>query len=362
MRFSDWLYLLRENRFRVAPASLYAAGVTTLFTLLSSGLSVYQRLFFGRRINNTVIRHAPIFIIGHWRTGTTFLHELLALDEQHTYLNNYGCVAPHHFLRSERYVGRFSQRLMLRRRMMDSMAIGWDRPQEDEYALCNLGVPSVYRAVAFPSALCRYQRHLDLESLEPADVERWKRTFLRLLQELTLREPKRLVLKSPPHAYRIKLLLEMFPDARFVHMVRNPYAVFASTMHMWMSMFETQSLDTADGVRLEEFVFENFARMHQRLEATRHLVAPERFYEMRYDSLVADPFTAIQQLYEALQLDSFNDRYRARLSTHLAAVADYQPNTYTLTAELRAKINRRWSAYFRKYGYEMEQPTRKYDR
>src|SRR5687768_18104609 len=43
----------------------------------------------------------------------------------------------------------------------------------------------------------------------------------------------RSILKSPPHTCRVPTLLRLFPDARFVHIVRDPYAVYPSTLHLW---------------------------------------------------------------------------------------------------------------------------------
>ena len=37
-----------------------------------------------------------------------------------------------------------------------------------------------------------------------------------------VRSPKRIVLKSPAHTARVRVLLELFPKARFVHIIRDP--------------------------------------------------------------------------------------------------------------------------------------------
>src|SRR5262249_55673566 len=178
------------------------------------------------RVARTPIRHAPIFIIGHWRTGTTLLHEFLIRDPRHTYPNTYECFDPNHFLLSEAFFLRWMRFLMPSRRPMDNMAAGYERPQEDEFALCMLGQPSPYLTIAFPNRPPQYGEYLDLQGLPPGAVSRWQRAFLRFLQHLTFKDPRRLILKSPPHSCRIPVLLELFPDARFVHIVRDPYVVF----------------------------------------------------------------------------------------------------------------------------------------
>ena len=56
--------------------------------LIHSILGAIQKLVYGRRIRRTTLR-PPIFILGHWRTGTTLLHELLSLDPRHGYPTSY---------------------------------------------------------------------------------------------------------------------------------------------------------------------------------------------------------------------------------------------------------------------------------
>ena len=158
-------------------------------------------------------------MIGHWRSGTTLLHELLVLDSRHTYADTYDCFAPNHFLVSSWLIRPTLGLLMPARRPVDNMAAGWDHPQEDEFALCNMGVPSPYLTAAFPNCPSQYPEYLDLRDVPPAAVQRWKDSLRWFLTCLTVRRPKRIVLKSPAHTCRIKVLLEMFPNAKFVHIV-----------------------------------------------------------------------------------------------------------------------------------------------
>src|SRR5262249_41814302 len=159
----------------------------------------------------------------------------------------------------------------------------------------------------FPNRPPQYQEYLDLTGLPAEAVESWKRVLRTFLQHLTYRNPKRLVLKSPPHMARIKVLLEVFPDARFVHILRRPPVVFPSTMNLWKSLYRTHGLQTPTFDGLEEQVFQTFARMYERLEADRKLVAPERFYELRYEELVRDSMGEMQKIYEHLELGEFEE-------------------------------------------------------
>jgi hypothetical protein len=350
--FTAWLRLLARNRFALGWQYWYIAVIVTFVSFGHTLLRALERVIYGRRIARTRITEAPLFIIGHWRTGTTLLHELLILDPRHTFPNTYQCLVPNHFLLTERLFTRWLWFLMPSRRPMDNMPAGWEHPQEDEFALCMLGQPSPYLTIAFPNRPPQHPEYLDLMGLSPRALAAWKRTFLGFLRRLTVKDPRRLILKSPPHTCRIQVLLELFPDARFVHIVRNPYTLFPSTVNLWKTLHQTHGLQKPTFRGLEEYVFTTFQRIYAGVERGRQLVDPSRFYELRYEDLVQDPVGQMRALYAHLGLGGF-DSYLPRLEAYLAGNAGYQPNRYTqLAPELRAEITRRWENVIRRYGYE----------
>jgi hypothetical protein len=348
--FTTWLRLVARNRGCVGWRQLYVAPFATAMSAVNSVLGGVQRLLYGRRIRNTVLDHPPVFIIGHWRTGTTLLHELMVQDPRHTFPTSHHCFVPSHLLLSEWLMTKYLWFLAPTRRPMDNMAVGWNSPQEDEFALCLLGQPSPYLTIAFPNRGFVYPEYLDLEGLSPRALERWKATLLRFLQTLTYRDGRRLVLKSPPHTCRIRVLQELFPGAIFIHIVRNPYVVFPSTVNLWKSLYRKHGLQTPTYAGLEDHVFSTFERMYARLEATRGLVAPERFYELRYEDLVREPVAEMQAMYDHLNLGGW-DEVRPRLERYLDSVAGYETNRYELTPAQRAEIGRRWGPVIDRYGY-----------
>jgi hypothetical protein len=350
--FFAWARLLVRNRLAVDPRHLYIAFIITIVSLVHTVLRLIQEAFYGDRIRRTVIREDPIFIIGHWRTGTTLLHELLILDDRHSYPTTYECLEPNHFLLTEKLFTRLFRFLMPSRRPMDNMAAGWDRPQEDEFALCMLGEPSPYLTIAFPNHPPQDTEYFDLEGVSAQARERWKRSFYSFLQRITLRNPKRLVLKSPTHTCRVKTLLELFRDARFVHIVRDPYVVFPSTMNLWKSLYTTHGLQKPRFEWLQEYVLRCFTLLYRKLDEARPQVPLGRFHEIRYEDLVRDPLGEMELLYERLDLDNF-EQVRPRIEEYLTRNAGYQTNRYdTIAPDLRQEITRRWGDIIHRYGYE----------
>ena len=353
MCFSAWLKLAARNGLHVSPKHAYMPVVITFVSLAHSILRQVERLIHGRRISRTEIREAPIFIVGHWRTGTTLLHELLVLDPRFTFPTTYECLDPNHFLLTEGLFRRWAGFLMPSKRPMDNMASGWDRPQEDEFALCMLGQRSPYLTIAFPNHRPHDPEYLDLEGLSPRQLAAWKRTFLDFLRRITVRRPKRLVLKSPTHSCRIKTLLEMFPDARFLHIVRDPRVVVPSTVHLWKSLQKAHGLQTPKFEGLERRVFDEYEHLYAKLEEGKARVDPSRFHEVRYETLVADPVRTMSGIYDGLGLGGFEEVQPA-LEAYMAAHADYATNRYTVTEAMNREIESRCAAVIDRYGYGVD--------
>jgi hypothetical protein len=154
--------------------------------------------------------------------------------------------------------------------------------------------------------------------------------------------------------FRMRMLLEMFPKARFVHIIRNPYVVFPSTVNLWKRLYRNEGFQVPRYEGLGEYVFRTFERMYEVFERDRSLIPAGQFCEVRYEDLVADPIGQMEQVYGRLGLGDF-ERVRPAVAAYFAEKADYQTNRYAVSAETRAEIARRWGAFFKRYGYAVEE-------
>lgn len=345
-----WLRLLARNRFAVTPTRIPLAALVTFAAAGNTALRGMQSLLYGRRVREIAVPDDPIFIVGHWRTGTTMLHELLALDPAHRCPTTYESLSPNHFLLTEKFVRRWLPFLIPRTRPFDNMRMGFDRPQEDEAALALRGTPSPFLAAAFPRRPLPWPEYVDLASLTPQQLARWQADFRKLLQLLLFHRRGRLVLKSPQHTNRMPALLAMFPRARFIHITRDPYVVFPSTMHFWRIMIQKYGLQRPDEPRLREQVFTAFAQMHENVELARTQLPSEAFHELRYEQLAEDPVREVRNIYDFL-----GEEY-ADVEPQVAHYADrsrrYKTNEYAgLDDATRKEIAERWAPYFERHGY-----------
>jgi hypothetical protein len=356
MGLSAWLRLLRQFHFRIRLSRVAMALVITFCSLVNSALALYTLLRFGRRIAKTPIDQPPVFIIGHWRSGTTYLHELMVRDRRYTYPTTYACFAPSHFLVTAWSVPRLLGFLLPRKRPMDNMAAGFDHPQEDEFALVNLGSPSPYWRLAFPNEPPCHMEFLNMQGVSEEGLRRWKRDMIWFVKALTVYQQKPLILKSPPHTGRVELLAELFPDARFIHITRDPESLFASSRNLWPSLQTAQGLQLPENEDLDEFIFDAFERMYRGFDQQRDSIQPNRICDVRYEDLVQDPIGQLERIYDHLELGDFGP-VREALEEFVERQRDYKPNRHDeLEPEIKAEIRRRWGGYVKRYGYS-EKPA-----
>lgn len=353
--FSAWIRLLIRNRFAIHWSRWHFAVLYTVLSPIHSYLGFWQNLWFGKRVSKTTIAEPPIFIVGHWRTGTTLLHELLVLDERHTGPTSYECLVPHHFLLTE-WVAPYIEFLVSHHRAMDNMALSFRHPQEDEFVWCMQGQPSPYLTIAFPNRPPQHPEYFDVDRLPPPAQRLWKQTFVRFVQQLYFLRGKRVVFKNPPHSCRIGVIADLFPQAKFIHIVRDPFAVYPSTIHLWQSLYRKHGLQRPNFVGLEEYVLSTYTHLYAKLEEGRALVDPARFYELRYEDLIRDPEEQMRRLYEHLDLGGF-ERYLPHLRQYFADRRGYEANTFQLSARDRAVVAERWADVIDRYGYRQNSST-----
>lgn len=346
--FGDWMRLLADNRFRVDPPHWGRAAAITLGTLPSTVWRAIENRRFAPRIASTDVK-APLFILGHWRGGTTHLHNLLAEDPQFAYASMFDVLFPHSFLSLE--LGKGWAALLSPTRHIDNVRLGWDVPYEDEFALCAATFRSPYLAWIFSRRYDHYQRYLTFRGVPNAEVAEWKAGLLHFARKLTLKYGRPLVLKSPPHTCRIKLLLEVFPDARFVHIHRDPYAVFQSTRRMVEVAGSLMKLQRLDAASLEARVLDRYVEMYDAFFEEKSLVPAGRFHELGFEALERDPAAELRRLYDTLGLGGF-DAVAIRLQAYLDALRGYQKNVHEeLPEALQAQVRQRWGRTFEEWGY-----------
>jgi hypothetical protein len=202
----------------------------------------------------------------------------------------------------------------------------------------------------FPRRREHYDRYLTFRGVPEAELRRWREELLRFLRKLTRKYHRPLVLKSPPHTGRIRLLLEMFPHARFVHIHRDPYAVFASSRRTFRVNGLLNGLQHPRGDD-EGWVLGQYRALYDAFFEERGLIPAGHFHEVGFERLEADPIGEVGRIYEALGLPDFS-HVEPALRRYVDSIAGYRKNASPpLSDELRRRIVAEWRPCFEEWGY-----------
>ena len=359
LTFGTWMRLL-ASRPPMHWTSLPRLASITALSMLNSWNDLWESVIFGGRVARQKIEHPPIFILGHWRSGTTLLHNLMTLDPQFTYPNLYQVMYPRNFLLTERITTRLTGWVPPKTRPMDNLPTGWSLPQEDEMALLVMTLLSPYLMLAHQGDPEKISRFFDLNQLTPDERRRWQEALLTFVKRLTVRSNKPVVLKSPSHTFRIPVLLEMFPDAKFIYIYRDPYAVFSSGMHLRRTLFRENGLGKPNFNGMDEEVLQVYADCIETYERTKHLIPAGRLHEMKFEELEADPLGQMRRVYESLGLGGW-DQVEPAIQKELPALNKYTKNSFNMDEETMRRVYSRWRTSFDIYGYPSCLPEGKLD-
>lgn len=350
--FRHWIQLLRESG-GIAPRYWPRAVLITLASPLWAPLRWAERMVYGKRLRDLSISPPPVFVLGHWRTGTTHLHNLLSQDPQFAFVSTFQTLAPSSFLLGRHTLRPLVARSMPKTRPMDNMALSPDLPQEEEFAMCNVTPHSFYVGWYFPKRVRELFHHYVLfDDVTPAIIADWKHHYLELLKKATLRAGgRRLVLKNPANTGRIAQLLELFPDAKFIYLRRNPYAVYKSTLNLHRTTFETIGFQDVSDAEIEENVLHLYAALHRRYAETRALIPAGNLVEIVYEALEADPLAELEHLYTRLNLPGW-DQARGPVADYLATLESYEKNRFTMRREDIDRVEAALGEAIREGGYE----------
>ncbi|MGD9817630.1 MAG: sulfotransferase [Desulfomonilaceae bacterium] len=319
--------------------------------VLNSMLGCCETFFNSKDINSANLGCSPLFVIGHWRSGTTHLHNLLSLDKRFSSPTAYQASFPNHFIFSQ-VANVIFNLIAPPKRPMDEVAFSAEAPHEDEFALAAGSLVSPYMKVLFPRTAPKAYTSLDPREWSVDALLAWKRSMLIFVKKMTLSEGGRLLFKSPPHMGRIELLADMFPNSQFLHIVRNPYNVYLSTKKLWRDSFAHVHLQTPTPDLVQETILSWYEELFALFERDRQLIGPESLVEIKYEDLDQDPITTLAHVYEKLRLSNFEE-IKPCIEKYILSIKNYKKNTYDLTDEEKKLIASRWGKIFLRYNYEI---------
>ena len=295
----------------------------------------------------------PLFILGHWRTGTTFLHNLLHLDKRYGYLSNYQTFVFTVALLSKRIVRALSKPLFPTERSQDNVKVSPSYPAEEEQPFSMISTRTGMNTFFFPRNRMYFDKYNVFKGISVREKRLWQRDYIYLLRNISLyNHRKPLLLKNPHNTGRVKELLELFPHAKFIFLHRDPYTVFLSTLHMFDRVVRTQFFHNVSDKEIEDLVMYMSRETLQKYLDDRHLIPEGNLIEVPYKDLSEKPFETVKRIYDELSLPEFK-QVEPAINKHLEEVKGYKKNVFKeLSPEQKARVRKELDFYFKEFGYE----------
>ncbi|RHY17771.1 hypothetical protein DYB25_013134 [Aphanomyces astaci] len=375
--FGQWWHLVRTQWRHFDWCYVPRVLFLTVLSLFNSLLGIVESILYPDTVIHRVeLPTDPVFIIGHPRTGTTLLHNLLASDAANFYTCTTFCTGfPSCFLWFEAWGKRLFAGTIDPTRPMDSMPLHFDLPQEDECAtmLLSRGA-SYYMPIYLMTREPAFRRFLDFSAADGGtadDEAQWTSAFVYLLKKLTFRHQiqakgsslrQRLVLKSPIHAARVPLLRKLFPNARFIYIHRDPVETMASAAHLANTAFWFMYLSTPTDDQVNEYLFWQFDHMWRKyneaaVDKSVHggrVVLPD-ILEVSYAELTTCPERTLRSIYAHANIQ-WTDQSTRHFAAEVDALQSYQVNRHrTLPTPLRRRIQDMAQEYMDALGYTTAQ-------
>lgn len=345
-----WLRLMIDNRFAVSRRYFRRALQLLVFSLRTSRFVGRERRVLGGKLKGVSVP-PPIFVLGHWRSGTTLVHNALCVDARFGYPNMFQVSQPHIFVCLNDRVQRHLRANLPEKRAMDDVEVHVTSPGEDEVALAMMTLCSPMVGWTFPRNSPRYDRYLTFKDVPENERARWKEAFMEFMKKLTFLYRKPMILKSPPHTARIPLLLELFPEARFVHVCRDPVAVFQSTVSLYQRSVKLSQLQFPDKDAMIDEILRRYRIMYDAYFTDRHLIPRGRLAEIRYEDFEGDIVEGVRQVHSAIGLDNW-DVLRPRVEEFAVSQRNFRKNRYgEIDTGLRSRIVKEWKRSFDEWGY-----------
>ena len=347
---SNLVRLLWENgpvdRSRIPQIMMAVAGSLARWPL---SLAERFRVSLTRSEDNSM--PPPIFIVGHWRSGTTHVYNVLSKSPDFGFPSPYATGAPWDFIFLRKFFSSWIKKALPSNRYIDRVPVNPDSPQEDETAMANMGNLSFYHGLYFPK---RFQEHFKrgifLDNCSDETIRRWEQNFAYFIDKLYLQQGKRILIKNPVYTARVNRLRSLYPEAYFIHVYRNPYRVYESMRHFYSALFEELALQDYSDVEIKETILDTYPRMMNRLYQHARDLRDDRFAEIRFEDFESDPLEEIERIYVQFDLDGF-DRHRPDYEQYLQSVADYQKNRYPFPEESLELVEKRWGKWLNQLDY-----------
>lgn len=328
--------------------------LTKAVCAILSTLTPLQERRYNKLLADKPLEHDPVFILGHWRSGTTFVHNVLSCDKHFGYNTTYQTVFPHLMMWGQPFFKKNMSWLMPDKRPTDNMELAVDLPQEEEFALANMMPYTYYNFWFLPKHMMEYaDKYLLFDDISDAELKKFEEVFMKLIKiSLWNTGGNQFLSKNPPHTGRVKELVKMFPNAKFIYLVRNPYTVFESTRSFFTNTIQPLKLQDISDEQLEKNILEIYAKLYHKYEADKHFIPQGNLIEVKFEDFEADAMGMTETIYQSLDIPGYPEA-RAAIEKYVGGKKGYKKNKYNYNDRTIKLVQENWDFALKQWGYEL---------
>ena len=343
-----------ERKYHIEPEFKWKWRKTKLVSFISTAFAKIDTQISKKSVDNIEIKEDPIFIIGHWRSGTTLLHNMLCLGDKMAYTTTYQSVFPNNLFFFQFLFKTLMRWLMPSERPADGVKIDPDYPQEEEIGLGNEIEFSFYYWFYFPLETKTFMNKYLIPS-DKHSMERWKSNYLRFIKKsIKNTGGQRFISKNPPNTLRIQVLLEVFPNAKFIFIHRNPYEVFLSSKRFFWQTINGIKFQTINETLFDANTFSVYAKFMDQYKVDKGRIPEANLLEIRYKDLLENPLDNYKNVIQQFHIGQ--DETPLKVNEYIKKNAHHQVQKYDFSPDLIDSVNRHWGTYFDDLGYEKLNP------
>ena len=323
--------------------------LTFLVVLLISPFQLIDKIIFFFKRNNQK-KSDPIFIVGHWRSGTTLLHNLLSLNKNIGFINTYNSLFINNIYTS--FLFKTLMKItMPKERPSDKIKLDVDLPQEDEFAVSNYVNISHYNFFFFPNDYKKF--YSEAIRFKNDKSSKWLNAYYKLLERIYLYTNKsQIIIKNPSNTPRIKYLIKKYPNAKFIHIYRNPVYVYLSTYKFFSELFPSVNLQNIDDKLLHELIIYNYREMYKDYYDQKNLIPKENLIEIKFEDFKNDSLSYLKKIHKKIDLKLSKQLFSEYIS-YLDSQKSHKMNTYKIDKSILDEIKKEYSNSFNKMKYDI---------
>ncbi len=327
-------------------------------TILCEPLRWIELAVHNRRITQHTITKPPVYILGFYRSGTSYLHHFFSQDDRLGYHSIYQMIFPEIMLSSEKILSpvfEFMCRVFNIQDHVHRKRLSFQFPgEEDGTMTTSLNPRGAQWGFFYPKKMNEYvQKYVLFENITAPELEKWKQEYVYLLKKISIASGNRqLVLKSPPNTARIKTLLSLFPDAKFVLIHRNPYEVYASNKRFWQVTNKIYALGETNLPNVNTTILDSYAKTMQRYFLEKDMVPPGQLTELAYEDFITDPVESMRKVYKEINLDDFS-YCEDKMMTYAESQKKFKMLGHQLPADERKIVSEKLEPIIRHWNYPL---------